>query len=246
MQEINRAAIVTGASRGIGAAIACRLARDGFSVVVNYKNDEQAAGSVVQAISQMGAQAVAVRADVADYSEVVKMAGATVEKFGRIDVLVNNAGIARDALVQSMTEEAWDEVIDTNLKGVFLCSKAVLKTMRKQRAGRIINIASIVGQQGRRGQANYAAAKAGVIAFSKSLAQELAPWQVTVNAVAPGFTETGMTGCLTEQARAKILERVPLGRLCLPEEVAAMVSFLASKEAEYISSQVFNVDCRVV
>ncbi|KJS17385.1 MAG: hypothetical protein VR69_05185 [Peptococcaceae bacterium BRH_c4b] len=246
VQEIHRTAIVTGASRGIGAAIACRLARDGFSVVVNYKNDAQAANSVVQAISQLGAHAVAVRADVADYSEVVKMAEETVERFGRINVLVNNAGIVRDALVQSMTEEEWDEVIDTNLKGVFLCSKAVLKTMRKQRAGRIINIASIVGQQGRRGQANYAAAKAGVIAFSKSLAQELAPWQVTVNVVAPGFTETAMTGCLTEQARVKILERIPLGRLCLPEEVAGMVSFLASREADYISSQVFNVDCRVV
>lgn len=246
MEADRKVALVTGASRGIGAAIAVRLARDGFSVVINYKNNGDSAAALARSINEAGGRAAAICADVADSGEVAKMVGEAVERFGGIDVLVNNAGVVRDALVQNMTEEDWDEVIDTNLKGVFICSKAVLKIMRRQRRGRMINISSIVGQQGRRGQANYAAAKAGVIAFSKSLAQELAPWQVTVNVVVPGFTETDMTGCLPERARAKILEQIPLGRPCSPEDIAKMVSYLVSEDAGYISAQVFNVDCRVV
>lgn len=246
MGQDHKVAIVTGASRGIGAAIAARLARDGFAVIINYKKNEESASAVAHSISQSGGRAVAVRADVANSGEVSRMVGEVAERFGRIDVLVNNAGIVRDALVQNMTEEDWDEVIATNLKGVFTCSKAVSKIMRKQRRGRIINISSIVGQQGRRGQANYAAAKAGVIAFSKSLAQELASWQVTVNVVVPGFTGTDMTGGMPERARAKILEQIPLGRPCSPQDISRMVSYLASEDAGYISAQVFNVDCRVV
>jgi len=241
-----KVALVTGASRGIGAAIAGKLAQDGFSMVINYKNSSESAGTLAHSINESGGQSLAIRADVANSGEVVKMVGEVIERFGRIDVLVNNAGVVRDTLVQNMTEDDWDEVIDTNLKGVFICSKAVLKIMRKQRWGRIVNISSIVGQQGRRGQANYAAAKAGVIAFSKSLALELAPWQVTVNVVVPGYTETGMTGGLPERAKAKILEQIPLGRPCSPEDIAKMVSCLVSQDAGYISAQVFNVDCRVV
>ena len=246
MEQDRKVALVTGASRGIGAAIAARLAREGFSVVINYKNSGESADALARSIIQAGGRAAAIRANVADSGEVAEMVGEALEKFGRIDVLVNNAGVVRDALVQNMTEENWDEVINTNLKGVFICSQAVLKVMRRQREGRMINISSIVGQQGRRGQANYAAAKAGVIAFSKSLAQELAPWQVTVNVVVPGFTETDMTGDLSERARAKILEQIPLGRPCNPDDIAKMVSYLASEDAGYISAQVFNVDCRVV
>lgn len=246
MGQDRRVALVTGASRGIGAAIAGMLARDGLAVVINYKNDSASAGALAHSIHNAGGLAVAMRADVADSGEVAEMVSEITEKFGRVDVLVNNAGVVRDALVQNMTEEEWDDVVDTNLKGVFICCKAVSKMMRRQRRGRIVNISSIVGQQGRRGQANYAAAKAGVIAFSKSLAQELAPWQVTVNVVVPGFTETDMTKCLPERARAKILEQIPLGRSCSPGDIAKMVSYLVSEDAGYISGQVFNVDCRVV
>lgn len=246
MEREGKTALVTGASRGIGAAVAARLARDGYSVVINYRNSAEPAEALARSINLAGGRAAAIRADVADSGQVTGMVEEAVERFGRIDVLVNNAGVVRDALVQNMTEEEWDEVIAINLKGVFICSKAVLKMMRQQRQGRIINIASIVGQKGRRGQANYAAAKAGVIAFSKSLAQEVAPWQVTVNVVVPGFTETDMTRGLPERARAKILEQIALGRPCSPEDIAKMVCYLASEDAGYISGQVFNVDCRIV
>lgn len=241
-----KAALITGASRGIGAAIAGRLAQNGFSVVVNYLNDRESADRLVSLINQRGGSALAIRADVANSGEVAGMVDEIEKRLGRIDVLINNAGIVRDALVQNMTEKDWDEVINTNLKGVFNCSKAVLKIMKRQRWGRIVSISSIVGQQGRRGQANYAAAKAGVMAFSKSLALELAPWQITVNVVVPGFTETGMTGPLPEKARTKILDQIPLGRSCMPEEIAGMISYLVSEEAGYVSSQIFNFDCRVV
>lgn len=246
MIQDRKVALVTGASRGIGAAIAGKLAQDGFSVVINYKNSGEAADALARSINEAGGRALAICADVANSGEVAKMVGEAAERFGRIDILVNNAGVVRDALVQNMAEEDWDQVIDTNLKGVFICSKAVLKIMRKQRWGRIINISSVVGQKGRRGQANYAAAKAGVIAFSKSLALELAPWQVTVNVVVPGYTETDMTGGMPEQAKVKILEQIPLGRPCSPEDIAKMVSYLADEDSGYISAQVFNVDCRVV
>ena len=246
MQNL-KVALVTGASRGIGASIAWELARNGYRVVINYKNSSKAAIEQAQAIhTELNIEALPVQADVAIYGEVEAMVHEVHQKFGNIDLLVNNAGIVRDALLQNMTETDWDEVINTNLKGVFNCSKAVLKTMQLQRQGRIINISSIVGQRGNKGQVNYAAAKAGMIAFSKSLALELSPWQITVNVVVPGFTETDMTQHLPAKARARILQQIPLARPCNPKDVAQMVSYLASDAAVYISGQVFNVDNRVL
>jgi len=242
-----KVALVTGGSRGIGAAIVRKLAAGGFNVVINYKNSGQVAGELAQAVSsQFKVEALPVQADVSLFSQVTEMVRQVQEKFGRIDVLVNNAGITRDALLARMTEEDWDRVINTNLKGVFNCSKAVLKIMQKQRQGRIINISSIVGLRGQVGQSNYTAAKAGVIAFSKSLALELARWNINVNVVIPGFTETDMTMQIPAGARNKIMEQIPLCRPCSPEDVAGVVNYLASGEANYITGQVFHVDCRVV
>lgn len=242
-----KVALITGGSRGIGAAIVQKLAANQFNVVINYKNNRHAADKLAQAVSEhFMVEALPVQADVSIYHQVADMICQVQEKFGRIDTLVNNAGITRDALFIKMTEEEWDRVINTNLKGVFNCCKAVLKTMQKQRRGRIINISSVVGLRGQIGQANYAAAKAGVIAFSKSLALELARWNIKVNVVIPGFTETDMTIQLPARARGKILEQIPLGRPGSPEDVANMANYLASDAAGYISGQVFNVDCRVV
>lgn len=240
------AAIITGSSRGIGAAIAARLARDGYPVVINYLNSDGPARELAQMINQTGGQALVIRADVACSAEVNQMVNEAAGRYGRVEVLVNNAGVVRDALVQNMFEGDWDEVIRTNLKGVFICSKAVLKIMRRHRRGRIINISSLVGQRGAVGQANYAASKAGIIAFSKSLALEAAPYKITVNVVTPGFTGTDMTSGLPERARAGIMEKVILGRPCSPGDVAGMVSYLVSDQAGYISGQVFNVDCRII
>jgi len=247
MENHSKVALVTGGARGIGAAIVHKLAAGGFDVVINYKNSSQAANQLAQDItSRYKIKALPYRANVSLSSDVMEMVCQIREELGRIDVLVNNAGIARDALLARMTEEDWDQVINTNLKGVFNCTKAVLKTMQKQRRGRVINIASVVGQKGQIGQSNYAAAKAGVIAFSKSLALELARWDIKVNVVVPCFTETDMTAQLSAGAREKILEHIPSGRPGRPRDVANMVGFLTSEEAGYISGQVFNVDCRVV
>jgi len=242
MEQDHKVALVTGASRGIGAAIAARLVQDGFSVVINYKNNSESAVALVRSINQAGGRAVAIGADVANSGEVAEMISEAIERFGRIDVLVNNAGVVRDGLVQNMTEENWDKVINTNLKGVFICSKAVLKVMRRQHGGRIINIASIVGQQGRRGQANYAAAKAGIIGFSKSVAREVASRNITANAVAPGFIQTRMTDVLPDNIKTKLKEQIPMGRLGLPEDIANTVVFLASDAASYITGQTIAVD----
>jgi len=244
MDQYGKVALITGSSRGIGAAMADKLALNGYQVVVNYKNSLESAESLVRSIQKAGGRALAIRADVSHSGEVAGMIDEIESRLGRLDLLVNNAGIVRDSLVQNMTEKDWDEVIGTNLKGVFNCCKASIKTMKRRRWGRIISISSVTGQRGRKGQANYAAAKAGVIAFSKSLALELAPWNITVNVVVPGFTETGMTASMPEKARAKILGEIPLGRSCRPEEIAGMVCYLASEEAGYISGQIFNVDCR--
>lgn len=247
MEHHSKVALVTGGSRGIGAAIVQKLAASGFDVAINYKNSSRAAGQLAQDVSfRYKIKALPYQADVSLLSHVTEMISQILEEFGRVDVLVNNAGIARDALLARMTEEDWDQVINTNLKSVFNCSKAVLKTMQKQRRGRIINIASVVGQRGQIGQSNYAAAKAGVIAFSKSLALELARWDIKVNVVVPCFTDTGMTRQLPAKTREKILEHIPSGHPGSPQDVANMVNFLASEEADYISGQVFNVDCRVV
>jgi 3-oxoacyl-[acyl-carrier protein] reductase len=235
-----RVAIVTGASRGIGRAIALALAAEGANVVVNYASSSAAAQEVVAAITDAGGTAVALQADVSKLEQVDSLLSQTIEKFGRVDVLVNNAGITRDTLLLRMKPEDWQAVIDLNLTGVFLCTRAVSKVMLKQKSGRIINIASVAGQMGNPGQANYSAAKAGVIGFTKTVAKELASRGITVNAVAPGFIATDMTSELKSE---EILKYIPLGRYGKPEEVAGLVRFLAADAAAaYITGQVFNVD----
>jgi len=236
----DRVAIVTGASRGIGRAVALALASEGANVVVNYASSSNAAEEVVAAITEAGGNAITTQADVSKVEQVDALLNTTLEKFGRVDVLVNNAGITRDTLLLRMKPEDWQAVIDLNLTGVFLCTKAVSKGMLKQRSGRIINIASVAGQMGNPGQANYSAAKAGVIGFTKTVAKELASRGITVNAVAPGFIVTDMTNDLKSE---EILKYIPLGRYGEPEEVAGMVRFLAADSAAaYITGQVFNVD----
>jgi 3-oxoacyl-[acyl-carrier protein] reductase len=236
----NKVAIVTGASRGIGRATALALAEQGAKVVVNYARSSDAADRLVEEITSAGIEAIAIKADVSQAEEVDALIEQTIAKFDRIDVLVNNAGITRDTLLLRMKLEDWQAVIDLNLTGVFLCTKAVSKLMLKQRSGRIINITSVAGQMGNPGQANYSAAKAGVIGFTKTVAKELASRGVTVNAIAPGFIETDMTGDLKAEP---ILQAIPLGRYGKPEEVAGTICFLAaSPAAAYITGQVFNVD----
>ncbi len=236
----DRVAIITGASRGIGRAIALALAAEGAKVVVNYASSSGAAEDVVAAITEAGGEAIALQADVSKLEQVEAVFNQTLEKFGRVDVLVNNAGITRDTLLLRMKPEDWQAVIDLNLTGVFLCTRAVSKVMLKQRSGRIINIASVAGQMGNPGQANYSAAKAGVIGFTKTVAKELASRGITVNAIAPGFISTDMTSDLKSE---EILKYIPLGRYGEPEEVAGMARFLASDPAAaYITGQVFNVD----
>ena len=237
-----RVAIVTGASRGIGRAIALALAESGADVVVNYAGSEQAAREVAGEIERLGQKALIVQADVADAGQVDQLVKQTLDAFGKVDILVNNAGVTRDNLLMRMKDEEWDQVISTNLKGVYHCMKAVTRPMMKQRSGRIINIASVVASLGNAGQANYVAAKAGVIGLTKSVARELASRGVTVNAVAPGFTETDMTAKLGEDIQAGLKTQIPLQRLGKPEDVAAMVRYLATDEASYITGQTIHVD----
>jgi 3-oxoacyl-[acyl-carrier protein] reductase len=235
-----RVAIITGASRGIGRATALALAAEGANVVVNYASSSGAAEEVVKAITDAGGNAIALRADVSKLEQVETLLKDTLDKFGRVDVLVNNAGITRDTLLLRMKLEDWQAVIDLNLTGVFLCTRAVSKVMLKQKSGRIINITSVAGQMGNPGQANYSAAKAGVIGFTKTVAKELASRGITVNAVAPGFIATDMTSELKSE---EILKYIPLARYGEPEEVAGMIRFLAADPAAaYITGQVFNVD----
>ena len=236
----DQVAIITGASRGIGRAIALQLAFEGAKVVVNYASSSTAADQVVAEITTAGGEAVAIQGDVSQENQVDTLIKTTLEKFQRVDILVNTAGITRDTLLLRMKLEEWQAVIDTNLTGVFLCTKAVSKIMLKQRSGRIINIASVAGQMGNPGQANYSAAKAGVIGFTKTVAKELSSRGITVNAVAPGFIITDMTSDIKAEG---ILQYIPLGRFGQPEEIAGMVRFLASDPAAaYITGQVFNVD----
>lgn len=233
-------AIVTGASRGIGQAVALALAAEGANVVVNYASSSAAAEKVVNEIVEGGGNAIALQADVSKADQVDALIAAAMEKWGRVDILVNNAGITRDTLLLRMKLEDWQAVIDLNLTGVFLCTRAVSKIMLKQRAGRIINISSVAGQMGNPGQANYSAAKAGVIGFTKTIAKELASRGITVNAVAPGFIATDMTMSLKPD---EILKFIPLGRYGQAEEVAGVVRFLAADAAAaYITGQVINVD----
>jgi len=242
MNLSGKSAIVTGASRGIGRAIAIELAVRGASVVVNYNASAAAAQEVVQAIESAGGKAIAVKANVSKMEEAVALVKAATDAFGKVDILVNNAGTTRDTLLMSMKEDDWDIVIDTDLKSVFNCCKAVARQMIRQRSGRIINISSVVGLAGQAGQTNYAAAKAGVIGFTKSLAKELGSRSITVNAVAPGFIPTALTDVLTEEQKETAIKLTPLGRFGKPEEVAYAVSFLASEEAAFITGAVLSVD----
>lgn len=237
-----KCALVTGASRGIGRAVALKLASEGAKVALNFAGNEVAAEAVKQEIEAAGGEAILVKANVADEAAVQEMVQKTTDAFGRIDILVNNAGITRDGLLARMKEEDWDAVLSTNLKGVFLTTKAVAKVMMKQRAGRIVNMASVVGITGNAGQVNYAAAKAGVIGFTKTIAKELASRGVTANAVAPGFIATDMTAVLSDKAKEAALTGIPLGRMGTPEDVSAAVLFLVSDQASYITGQVLNVD----
>ena len=235
-----KVAIVTGASRGIGREIATALARGGASVVAAARGDH--AQATVSAITESGRSAFAASVDVTDDAAVDAMVAETLTRHGRIDILVNNAGITRDQLLLRMKRHDWDQVIATNLTAAFVCAQAVLKPMIRQRSGRIISISSVVGQAGNAGQANYAASKAGIIGFSRSLAREVASRQITVNVVAPGFIETDMTRELTEKPHAEWVSQIPLGRLGVTQDVAAAVCFLASDEASYITGQVLAVN----
>ncbi|MBR2216172.1 MAG: 3-oxoacyl-[Selenomonadaceae bacterium] len=237
-----KVALVTGASRGIGRAVALKLAAEGAKVAVNYAGNTEAAEKVKAEIEDRGGEAILLKASVADSAAVEEMVNKTVEAFGTIDILVNNAGITRDGLLARMKDEDFAAVLDTNLKGVFYCTKAVAKIMMKKRAGRIVNMASVVGLMGNAGQANYAAAKAGVIGFSKSVAKELAARGITVNMVAPGFIGTDMTAVLPDKLKEGMIESIPLKRVGEPEDVANAVLFLVSDGAAYITGQVINVD----
>ena len=242
MTLVGKVALVTGGSRGIGRAIALKLAENGVDVAINYAGNTAAAEEVKTAIEQMGRKALLVQGSVADTDGVQTIVNTVVKELGRLDILINNAGITRDGLLMRMKEADWDDVMHTNLKGVYNCSKAVLRTMMKQRSGRIVNMASVVGEMGNAGQTNYAAAKAGVIGFTKSLAKEVASRGITVNAIAPGFIATDMTSVLTDDQKAEMARTIPLGRAGQPEDVANAVLFLVSEGAAYITGQVLNVD----
>ena len=242
MSLAGKVAIVTGSSRGIGRAVALKLADRGVSVVINYAGSQAAAAAVVDTVTSAGGKAIALQADVSLAADVERLVARTIESFGRIDILVNNAGIARDNLMLRMSEREWDEVLATNLKGAYLCTKAVLRPMIRQRSGRLIFVSSVVGISGHAGQANYAAAKAGMIALAKTLAREVGSRGITANVVAPGFIETDMTAGLPEEVKKRGLEQTALGRIGRPEDVAEAVAFLASDAAAYITGQVLNVD----
>jgi len=237
----NKTAVITGASGGIGGAIAKKFAACGYNVVINYIGPEQPALDVKAEIEANGGTAEIFMADITDMNQAVALMDFALEKFSRIDVLVNNAGITRDKLLMQMKEEDFDAVINVNLKSAFNCNKAVIRTMMKQRYGRIISMSSIVGLAGEAGQANYAASKAGLIGMTKALAKEVASRNITVNAIAPGFIETQMTSVLPEKVKEAILSSIPLGRPGQPEDIANVCEFLASDSASYITGQVINV-----
>lgn len=236
-----RVAVVTGGARGIGRAMTRALAAAGAKVVVSGRNQEALDEACAEVVSA-GGEAVAVQANVAVESEADRLAERTVEAFGKAEILVNNAGVTRDGLLLRMSDKDWDEVLDTNLKGAFHCTRAFARPMVRQRWGRIVNITSVIGLMGNAGQANYAASKAGLIGLTKAVAKELASRHITVNAVAPGFIDTAMTEALSEKARDALMERIPLGRLGKPEDVAHAVLFLCSEEAGYVTGQVLTVD----
>ena len=237
----NKVAMITGAAQGIGRACAESFARAGAHLFL-VDIDRDLIQKTAKEFSDSGFDCLALEVDISSLNQVEEAVGKALDKFKKIDILINNAGITRDALLLRMKEEDWDKVLTVNLKGVFNCTKVVSRAMVKQRTGAIVNIASVIGQIGNAGQANYAASKAGVIGFAKSVARELAARQITVNAIAPGFIKTRMTESLSEEVKNKMLERIPLGRFAEPEEVAGLAVFLAGSSARYITGQVFRVD----
>lgn len=240
--EEKKVALVTGGNRGIGRAIAIKLSEEGYDVAVTFRSYSESVNELERICRDNGSDFLAVRADVSSFEQAKNLISLVIEKFPRIDVLVNNAGITKDNLMLRMSEADFDSVIDTNLKGVFNCTKHILRIMMKQKSGSIINIASVVGEVGNMGQSNYAASKAGVIGFTKSIAKEAAPRNIRCNAVAPGFIATDMTEILPETVQGEILKTIPLGAWGKPEDVAKLVSFLAGEESSYITGQVINVD----
>jgi 3-oxoacyl-[acyl-carrier protein] reductase len=236
-----KVALVTGAAQGIGKAVALLLARNGADIVVSDINLEKAEETAKE-VQTLGRKALAIKVDVAKLDDVEKMVGAIWARFGQVDILVNNAGIARDKLILRMTEEDWDAVLNINLKGTFNCTKAVVRHMSKQRSGKIVNIASVVGEMGNAGQGNYAASKAGVIGFTKTIAREFAQRGINVNAIAPGYIETPMTDALPDKAKEELKRLIPMDRLGKPEDVAEAVLFLVSEASSYITGQVLNVN----
>lgn len=238
----NKVALITGGTRGIGRAIALKLSEEGYNIAISYINNNKKAQEVVDEIEKNNVKALAIKADVSKEEEVNNMMKVINKELGNIDVLVNNAGITKDNLLIRMKTEDWDQVIDTNLRGVFLCTKAVARGMMKKRYGKIVNIASIVGISGNTGQGNYSASKAGVIGFTRSIAKELGSRGINVNVVAPGFIETDMTQVLEDNIKDEMLKSIPLNRAGKPEDVANLVVFLCSEKADYITGQVIHVD----
>ncbi len=242
MAQTEKIALITGGGRGIGRAVSILLAAQGNKVYINYVNGADAADETAAVIKADGGLAETIKFDVSDSAQVQEACQEIIKKEGRLDILVNNAGITRDGLMMKMKEDAWDAVLDTNLKGAFNCIKAVSRTMMKQRSGKIVNITSVIGFAGNAGQVNYAAAKAGLVGLTKSVARELASRGITVNGVAPGYIETEMTSGLSEEIAAKIKAGIPLGKLGSPEDVAASVAYLVSDAADYVTGQVLHVN----
>ena len=239
---MTKIALVTGGSRGIGKEIALALAKEGNNIAISYGSNSVSAMEVLKEIKSLGVEAVAIKADVSIAEDVANLVKSVEESLGTIDILVNNAGITKDNLLIRMTEEDWDSVMDVNLKGVFLCTKAVSRSMMKKRYGKIINITSVVGITGNAGQGNYSASKAGVIGFTKSMAKELASRGIRVNAVAPGFIQTDMTDVLKEETKTAMLKMIPLNTMGSPRDIANLVGFLASEKSDYITGQVIKID----
>lgn len=241
-EKVNKVALVTGSSRGIGRAIAIELAKGGISVVINNDKDSQEGLEVMNEIKKMRQHAMYIQADVSDLNQVEKMVEKVINEFGRVDILINNAGITRDKMLENMDIDYWNRVISVNLTGAFNCTKSVIKCMKKQGNSKIINISSISAEIGNIGQSNYSAAKGGIISFTKTVAKEYAKYGITVNAVAPGFIKTKMLETIPEKVMQKILNQIPLGRLGEPEEVAKLICFLVSDDANYITGQVININ----
>jgi len=241
-----KVALITGASRGLGKAIAVKLASEGAKVAINYLSNDTEAAAVLNIIKTSGGEAALYKANITDAAAVREITRQIIKQWGKIDILVNNAGITRDTLLPRMSDDSWDEVINTNLRGAYLCTKFAIRSMMDQSWGRIINISSLAGIVGNEGQANYSAAKGGLIAFTKSVAREFGSRNITANAIAPGFITTDMTDKLPQESKDAILARIPLKRFCIPDDIAVLAAFLASEQAGYITAQVISVDGGVI